>query len=69
MDFIVAALLAPVIAFFAAVLRALVLFIPVMLVLGWIHPLIPAIPALGAGACFLLIMLISLLVPTGTSSD
>lgn len=56
-------LFTPVLAFFGAVIRALVLFLPVMLVLMWIHPLIPIIPALGWKASFLLVMLIGLLFP------
>lgn len=59
-------LLTPLFAFFSAVLRALVLFLPVMLVLGWLHPFIPLIPALGWQASFLLVMLFSLLIPTSS---
>lgn len=69
MDFIVALLITPLIALAGAFLRALVLFWPVMIVLGMIHPLIPAIPALGWSACFLLVALLSLLIPTGGSND
>lgn len=67
--FIVGLLISPLIALASAFLRALVLFWPVMIVLGMIHPLIPVIPALGWQACFLLVALLSLLIPMSSSSD
>lgn len=62
-------LLAPLLELASAFLRALVLFWPTMIVLGMIHPLIPAIPALGWWATFLLVALISLLVPTSSGGS
>jgi hypothetical protein len=46
---------------------ALILFFPVMLVLMWLHPLIPLIPALGWKATFLFIMLVRLVLPNSTT--
>jgi hypothetical protein len=60
---------APLIAIGAAFLRALVLFWPTMLLLGAVHSHIPAIPSLGWQATFLVVALISLLVPVATSSS
>jgi hypothetical protein len=69
MALLILILSAPLLAFLSAVVRGLVLCVPVMLVLGWINPLIPAIPALGLGASFLLVMLIGLLIPTSYTAS
>jgi hypothetical protein len=61
---------APVLALLGAFLRAVVLFWPTMLLLGAVHSHLDWVPPLGAAATFLVVALISLLVPTGdTSSD
>lgn len=59
---------APVLALLGAVLRAVVLFWPTMLLLGAVHSHLGWVPPLGAAATFLVVALISLLVPTNNSS-
>lgn len=63
------ALLAPLLSLLGAVLRAALLFWPTMLLLGAVHSHLSWVPPLGAVATFLVVALISILVPTGTSSN
>lgn len=51
-----------------AFLRAVILFWPTMLLLGAVHTYIPIVPSLGWQATFLLVALLSLLIPTSTGS-
>jgi hypothetical protein len=62
-------LLMPVIALFEAFVRALFLFFPLMIVLHFLHNFIPAVPALGWKACFLVIAALTLLIPTSAPSN
>jgi hypothetical protein len=59
-------LASPVLALAGAVFRAAILFWPTMLVFGGTHSHIDWVPALGWKASFLVVMLISLLVPIGS---
>ena len=52
-----------------ALLRAIILFWPTMVVMGAVHSYIPIVPSLGWQATFLVVMLISLLIPTATSKS
>lgn len=61
--------LAPLLALGGALLRALVLFWPVMILFGMLHAQVPAVPAFSWWVSFLIIALLSLLVPTATSSS
>ena len=58
-------LLIPAAAFF----RALLLFWPTMVLLGAVHSHLPWVPPLGAAATFLVVMLLSVLVPTSSTSN
>lgn len=64
-----AALAAPLLSLAFAFLRAALLFWPTMLLLGAVHSHLPWVPPLPAVATFLVVALISVLVPTGDSSD
>lgn len=55
----------PFLALAGAFLRAVILFWPTMILLGAAHSHLPWIPPLGAVATFLIVALISILVPTG----
>jgi hypothetical protein len=66
---IIALLLAPLLIFAYAIVRSVVLFLPVMWTLGALHGYIPAVPALGWQATFLVVLLLSLLLPSGSSSS
>ena len=52
-----------------AFIRAVILFWPTMVVMGAVHSYIPIVPSLGWQATFLVIMLLSLLIPTTVSSN
>ena len=60
-------LLSPLLVLGAAILRALILFWPTMLLLGAVHSWIPMVPSLGYQATFLVVMLLGLLIPSGSS--
>lgn len=62
---------APAIAFVQGLMRAILLFWPVMVGLGALHSYIPMVPPLGWAACFWLVFVLGLLIPTGgtDSSD
>lgn len=63
-------LLPPILALLGALFRGLILFLPVMWILGWLHNYIETVPNLGWKPSFLLVALLSLLIPTGgTTSD
>lgn len=65
MEWFLGVLIAPVIAFGLALLRAALLFWPAMVFLGALHSYIPAVPALGWQATFFLVAVLGLLIPTG----
>jgi len=62
-------LVAPLLVLALAFLRALILFWPTMVVLGALHTQIPAVPALGWWATFLLVAALGLLVPTSDQTS
>jgi hypothetical protein len=64
-------LAAPALVFLFAFFRATILFYPTMIILGMAHskPGLEWIPALGWDSTFILIALLSILVPTGTSAS
>lgn len=62
-------LVSPFIALFGALWRAAVLFLPVMWILNWTHTVIPMVPALEWWPTMLVIMLFSLIIPSGSSSS
>jgi len=66
---IVALLSTPLLALAGAIFRALILFWSTMILLGAVHSHIPWVPPLSAVTSFLVVALISLLVPTGSSSN
>lgn len=59
----------PLLALIGAILRAVVLFWPTMLLLGAVHSHLAWVPPLSATTTFLVVALLSLLVPTGDSSS
>lgn len=63
------ALAAPLLVLAYAFLRALMLFWPTMLLLGAVHSHLPWVPPLGAVATFLVVALISVLIPTSAGDD
>lgn len=69
MTVILALASAPIIALLGAFLRAVVLVWPTMILLGAVHSHLHWVPPLGAVATFLVVALISLLVPTGGASS
>ena len=69
MSVVLAALAAaPVLALANALLRATILFWPTMLLLGAVHSHLPWVPPIGAGATFLVVALVTLLIPTDSPS-
>ena len=50
-----------------ALLNALVLFWPVMWCMGALHTYVPMVPSLGWVACFWLVALLSLLLPSSVN--
>lgn len=62
-------LFAPLIALVEAALRGVVLFWPVMILMGALHSYVPAVPALGWFPCLLLVALLGLLIPTSFDTD
>jgi len=60
---------APLIALGAAIFRAVVLFWPTMILFGAVHSHLSWVPPLSAVTTFLVVALISLLVPTGDASS
>lgn len=61
---------APLLTFVGAFLRAAILFWPTMILLGAVHTYLPWVPPLGAPATFLVVALISTLLPgSGDSTD
>ena len=64
--FIGVLLLALVQPFALAVLRGMLLAIPLMILMGWAHDVIPAVPAWGWWQCALAIMILGILIPTST---
>lgn len=59
----------PFFSFLLAVLRSLVLFWPTMITFGMLHAEVPQVPAFGWWATFLILMVVSLVVPTSTGID
>ena len=59
------AIVSPFFALVGAVLRAIWLFWPTMVVLGAVHSYLPYVPALGWQPVFWVIALLALLIPTG----
>lgn len=68
MALILVLIMTPLMAFASAIIRATVLFWPLMVFMGAAHEWIPIIPALGWQATFLLIAVVSLLFPSGNST-
>lgn len=62
-------LLVPLTALGLSILRATMLFWPTMVIMGAVHSHIPAVPPLGATATWLVVALISLLIPTASGGD
>lgn len=62
-------ILGPLLALIGAFGRALMLFWPTMLLLGAVHSYLPVVPALGWSATFFVVALISVLIPTGGSTN
>lgn len=61
--------LSPLLALIGAALRGVVLFWPTMLLFGAVHSHLSWVPPLSAAASFLVVALISLLIPTGDGSN
>ena len=61
-------LIAPLLVLAGAFVRALILFWPTMILLGAVHSYIPMVPSLGWQATFLVVMLLGLLIPHGSTS-
>ena len=61
------AFLSPFLALVGAILRAVWLFWPTMIVLGAVHSYLPYVPALGWQPVFWIVALLALLIPTSTS--
>jgi len=61
--------LSPVLAFLSALLRGAVLFWPVMVFLGSLHTYWDVVPALPWWGTFLLVMVLGLLIPSGSTVD
>lgn len=59
--------LSPFLALVGAILRAVWLFWPTMIVLGAVHSWLPYVPALGWVPVFWVVALLALLIPTGSS--
>lgn len=57
-----------VVALFVALFRGLVLFWPVMLIIGALHAHLPVVPPLSWEASFFLVAALALLIPTATST-
>jgi O-antigen ligase len=67
--FVALALASPFIILGFALVRALVLFWPVMILLGMAHAQIPGIPALGWWPTLVVVALLGLLIPTSTNTS
>lgn len=67
MAFLGILLFSPVLAIVSAVTRGVILFLPLMFALNLTHREIPVLPNLSAWGCFLIIVVVSLLLPGGTS--
>jgi hypothetical protein len=61
--------LIPLLALGIAFFRALLLFWPTMLLFGAVHSHLPWVPNLSATATFLVIALISILIPSNTDTN
>lgn len=59
----------PLLALGLALVRAVILAWPTMLVLGALHTHVPVVPAWGLVTTFWVVFAISLLVPTGTNAS
>lgn len=66
---IISLLMAPLIAMLTALVRGLFLFWPTMIAMGAVHSFVPAVPPLGWAACFWIVTLLGLLIPTAGSVD
>lgn len=62
-------LFAPLLSLFGALIRAVMLFWPTMILLGAVHSHLDWVPALGADATFLVVALLSLLIPFGDAAS
>ena len=65
----VTVLIAPLLALVSAVVYGLILCVPTMIALHYLHGFVPVVPPLGWQASFWLLATLSLLIPSGSKVD